>query len=185
MSLGIFSIDLAALINSLSDLIEVADPDPAQFETSLEKAEDVLQSVTATETIIDDVLMAAALSSAVTSVIAAAETAVKNEPDGQSAAPPKTAAQKKSAPLDEETRREIERLIKSLQTSVVHNYKSSDIIDETVSLNTIANFPKRKTGEEPGERRDAAAERKKSDERRLEMLRAELRRAMLRNNSSV
>lgn len=183
MSLGIFSFDLAAIIYSLSSFIATDDPQTAAaVEMSLYKTEEVLQIAAASETVIDDVMMAAALSSAVTSVISEAakkESPTDKTPVSKPATPPKNT-------LDEETRKEIERLIKSLQTSVIHNYQSTDMIDESVSLTTVSDFAKRRQPREDSDDRKETIERqKKTDEHRLEMLREELRRAIMRNNSDV
>jgi hypothetical protein len=186
MSFGIFSFDLAAIINSLSNLIEIGETESASASSkiSLEKTEDVLQNVTATDSIIDDVLMAAALTSAVTPIVSATETA-KTESSNEKTTTSKPAARVPSATLDEETRKEIERLIKSLQISVVHNYKSTDIIDESVALKTVANFPKRKPRDESDDKKEAARQPHKSEEQKLERLREELKKAILRNNAGV
>jgi len=180
MSLGIFSFDLAALINSLSDFIGTSQPEniPANLETTLDKTEDVLQNSNATaDTKIDDILMAAALESTITSVISSEN--IKNP------APP-TSTSKPPVPistLDEETKKEIERLIKSLQTSVIHNYQSSDIIDETVSLNNTRNFPRRNFRED-SENKGVERERK-NEEHKLELLREELKKSIMKNNADV
>jgi len=179
MSLGIFSFDLAALINSLSNFIEISEQEniPSNLETTLDKMEDVLQNSTVTDSKIDDILMAAALESTITSVISN-ETA-KNPA-------PLTSTSKPLVPistLDEETKKEIERLIKSLQTSVIHNYQSTDIIDETVTRNNTRNFPRRKF-QEDSENRGIEQERKR-EERKLELLREELKKSIMKNNSDV
>jgi low affinity Fe/Cu permease len=183
MSLGIFSFDLAALINSLSNFINISQPETvsADLETTLDKTEDVLQNSTATTTAadskIEDILMAAALDSTITSVISTENT--KNPA-------PLTSTSKPLVPtvtLDEETKKEIERLIKSLQTSVVHNYQSTDIIDETVSLNNTRNFPRRNFRED-SENKGAERERK-SEEHKLELLREELKKSIMKSNSDV
>jgi hypothetical protein len=183
MSLGIFSFDLAAIIDSLSNFIEFDEPESttASGEVSLDKTEDVLQNANAAAAIIDDVLVAAALNSAVTAVITSAETAKKEIPTVKITPPVRTPAVK----LDEETRREIERLIKSLQTSVIHNYQSTDIIEEAVSLNNVANFPERKLREDSDDRREAVEQQKKREEHKLDLLREELKKAILKNNSDV
>jgi len=186
MSLGIFSFDLAAIINSLSNFIDTGEPEIAlaNSESSLAQTADVLQNAAAAESIIDDVLMAAALNSAVTAVISTTKISPKEnsqEKNTSSKSPVRTP----SVTLDAETRTEIERLIKSLQISVVHNYKSTDIIDETVSLNTVANFPHRKLREEPRERNEAVVQQKKREDFKLELLREELKKAILKNNSDV
>ena len=182
MSLGIFSFDLAAIINSLSNFIATDDASAAAaVEMSLYKTEDVLQMAAASDTLIDDVLMAAALTNAVTSVIS---EAAKRESSTESPAVQKTPARAAGA-LDEETRKEIERLIKSLQTSVIHNYKTTDMIDESVSLTTVSNFARRNLREDTDDRKESTERQKKSDEQRLETLREELKRAILKNNSDV
>jgi len=184
MSLGIFSFDLAAIIDSLSNFIEFDEPESttASGEVSLDKTECVLQNANIAAAIIDDVLVAAALNSAVTAVITSAETAKKEIPTVKITPPPvRTPAVK----LDEETRREIERLIKSLQTSVIHNYQSTDIIEEAVSLNNVANFPERKLREDSDDRREAVEQQKKREEHKLDLLREELKKAILKNNSDV
>ena len=183
MSLSIFSFDLAALINSLSNFIEITEAGnpPVNLETTLEKVEDVLQNSTASaESALDDVLMAAALNSTITSVMTAAEPVKKENPPAKTPAVPV-----RVSTLDEETRKEIERLIKSLQTSVTHNYRSSDIIDESVSLNRVANFPQRVLRENSEKKNENAEQDRKREAQKIELLREELKRAMLRNNSGV
>lgn len=183
MSLGIFSFDLAALINSLSNFIETSEQEniPANLETTLDKMEDVLQNSTATtDSKIDDILMAAALEGTITSVIT--ENAKKENPAPLTSTS-KPPVRVPTVALDEETRKEIERLIKSLQTSVIHNYRSSDIIDETVSLNNARNFPHRNFRED-SENKGVEQERKR-EERKLELLRDELKKSIMKNNSDV
>jgi len=182
MSLGIFSFDLAALINSLSDFIEISEQEtaPANPETTLDKTEDVLQNSTAAaDSKINDILMAAALESTITTVISAENT--KNPAPLSSTTKPIVLVP--TVTLDEETRKEIERLIKSLQTSVIHNYQSTDIIDETVSLNNARNFPRRNLRED-SENKGIEQERK-SREYKLELLREELKKSIMKNNSDV
>jgi low affinity Fe/Cu permease len=183
MSLGIFSFDLAALINSLSNFIDISQPEtiPADLETTLDKTEDVLQNSTATaaHSKIDDILMAAALESTITSVISTEST--KNPAPLSSTSKPLVP----TVTLDEETKKEIERLIKSLQTSVVHNYQSTDIIDETISLNNARNFPRRNFREDSESKKEGVRQERKSEEHKLEMLREELKKSILKNNSDV
>jgi len=183
MSLGIFSFDLEALISSLSCYFETAEPEPlpAGDETSLEKTEDVLEGVFAAEAKINDSLMAAAINSTVTSVMAT-ET-VKNP--APSSPTTKTPVRVPSPTLDERKKKELEDLIRSLQTSIVHNYRSTDIIDEMVSLNNVANFPKREIPKDLENSSDKLREQRKLEDRKLENLRDELRRAMIKNNSDV
>lgn len=186
MSLGIFSFDLAALINSLSNFIDISEQESASsnLETTLDKTEEVLQNSTAaaaTDSKIDDIMMAAALNSTITSVISAENTKKENPA-------PLSSTSKTIVPavtLDEETRKEIERLIKSLQTSVVHNYQSTDIIDETVSLNNARNFPRRNFREDSENKKEDARQQRKSEEHKLELLREELKKSIMKNNSDV
>lgn len=182
MSLGIFSFDLAALINSLSNFIETSEQEtiPANLETTFDKMEGILQNSIATaDSKIDDILMAAALDSTITSIISAENT--KNPAPLSSTSKPLVPA----VTLDEETRKEIERLIKSLQTSVVHNYQSTDIIDETVSLNNARNFPRRNFREDSENKKEGARQERKSEEHKLELLRDELKKSIMKNNSDV
>ncbi len=184
MSLGIFSYDLAALINSLSNFIETTEQEniPANLETTLDKMEDVLQNSTlATDSKIDDILMAAALESTITSVIVTENTKKENPAPLTSTSKPPVRVP--TVTLDEETKKEIERLIKSLQTSVIHNYQSTDIIGETVSLDNARNFPRRNFREDT-ENKGVEQERKR-EERKLELLRDKLKKSIMKNNSDV
>lgn len=182
MSLGIFSFDLAALINSLSNFIDISEPEtaPVNPETTLDKTEDVLQNSTASaaDSKIDDILMAAALNSTITTVISVENT--KNPAPLSSTSKPPVPVP--AVTLDEETRKEIERLIKSLQTSVIHNYQSTDIIDETVSLNNTRNFPRRNFREDSEK---GVEQERRSEEHKLELLREELKKSIMKNNSDV
>lgn len=185
MSLGIFSFDLAALINGLSNFLEAADTEnpPLNSETPIDKVEDVLQNATAfAESALDDVLIAAVLNSTITSVMTTADTVKKENPPAKPTIVP---VRQPTAGLNEETRREIERLIKSLQTSVTHNYRSSDIIDEAVSLSRVANFPHREFRDNSDKQNEVAEQDRKREAQKLERLRDELKKAMLKNNSGV
>lgn len=178
MSLGIFSFDLAALIRSLENCFHAGETENGTLDSTLEKIESAREN--AAVTAVEEVVIAAALNSAVRSVLAATEKAPQAKP-----VPKKTPFRATAAGLGEETRKEIERLIKSLQASVIHNYKASDIIDEAISLNGCANFPKR-TGRENSERKIEAIENdRRREERRLKMLRDELQKAVFRNNTCV
>ena len=184
MSLGIFSFDLMALINSLSNFIETSETEniPVNLETTLANTEDILQNSTAAGDIkIDDILMAAALDSAITSVISAENIKKENPAPSVSASKPVVP----KSTLDEETRKEIERLIKSLQTSVIHNYQSSDIIDETVSLNNIRNFPRRNLREDSENQKEGIEHERKREVHKLELLREDLKKLIMKNNSDV
>jgi hypothetical protein len=187
MSLGIFSFDLAAIINSLSNFIDNPEQfadEPINSNPSLDVTADILQNTTAAESVIDDILMATALNNVVTSVILQTEN-IKKESANTKNSMPKPAIRIPSITLDDETKREIEQLIRTLQTSVIHNYQSSDIIDETVSLNNVANFPKKEIPTEPENNTDKIQEEKKRAENKLQLLRDELKKAMLKNSSEV
>jgi hypothetical protein len=185
MSLGIFSFDLAALIDSLSCYIDFTEPEvfPAENEISLENAEEILQNTTAGDPKIDEFLMETALSSTVTSVIST--QTVKKENPAPLSSTTKPLAPVTSPTLDDKKRKQLEELIKSLQTSIVHNYRSSDIIDETVSLNNVTNFPKREIPKDTENKPEKLREERKREDRKLENLRDELKRAMFRNNIDV
>lgn len=180
MSLGIFSFDFAALIRSLENRIDSGSAEVAPLDETLENIENALEKMARDATAAAEALISAVLNSAVTPVIAAAE---KTPPANHVQKAPATRAG--AVKLDEETRKEIERQIKSLQTSVIHNYKTTDIIDEAVSLNSVANFPKPNGREKADRKAEAFENERKRDERKLEMLRDELKRAVLKNNSSV
>lgn len=182
MSLGIFSIDLAAIIRSLSEFVTLADQTgaPPDIASAIDEVENLLQTASESDKKIDDVLIAAALEQTITSVLATADDKTK-KPSTVVSPPPKPTQNQ----LDEETRLEIERLIRSLQTSVVHNYRSSDIIDESVSLERVQRFPRRRENEdsEGGDRRRTDDRRR--DEIRMQALRDEFKREMLKSNSAV
>jgi hypothetical protein len=177
MSLGIFSFDLAAMIDSLSNFLDLAATSPDESRSSLDKTEEVLQN--ASVEAIDGALMAA-INSANASVVS--EILKKENLTEKTISNP--AVRSLPVTLDEETRREIERLIKSLQTTVMHGYQSTDIIEETVACSNVVNFPRRKTSEDP-ENTEEFVERRKTETRKLEVLREELKRAMMKNNSEV
>jgi hypothetical protein len=186
MSLGIFSFDLAALIGSLSNFIQNSEQEnlSANFETALDKTESVLQNSTNfADSKIDDILMAAALNSTISSVIST-ETTKKEDPAPLSSTS-KIPVHSSPATLGEETRKEIERLIKSLQTSVIHNYQTTDIIDETVSLDNARNFPRRNLRENSENKKEEVVRERKSAENKLERLRAELKKSIMKNNPNV
>jgi hypothetical protein len=187
MSLGIFSFDLAAIINSLSNFIGTTEQfadEPVANESSLDKTTDILQNSPVAGSAITDILMADALKNVVTSIISQTEP-VKKETANPKIATPKPAIRIPSVTLDDETKKEIERLIRSLQTSVIHNYQSTDIIDENVSLNNVANFPRREIPKDTENKADKIQEEKKREEGKLQSLRDELKKAMLKNNSEV
>lgn len=87
--------------------------------------------------------------------------------------------------LDEDTRRIIDELIRSLQLSVVHSYQSTDIIGEDVTLNTLSNSAKANKIREKDNREQGVTEEKRRIDRKSEEMRAELRRAILKNNTKV
>lgn len=186
MSLGIFSFDLGAIIRSLSSYIDGTTqqtlPPPAELKTTLDKIEDVLEKTSDTK--MDEALAATAIDNAVTSLITSDKD--KKEIVSPKETQPSVPLPPARITFDEATRKEIERLIKSLQTSVAHNYRSSDIIDEDVSLRRVANVPVRNQREEENSvEKDRAAQDRKRDQQKLEQLRDELKKAMLKNNSEV
>lgn len=87
--------------------------------------------------------------------------------------------------LDEETRRIIDELIRSLQLSVVHSYQSTDIIGEDVMLNTLSSSAKANKVREKDNREQSVTEEKRRTDRKTEEMREELRRAILKNNTKV
>jgi len=87
--------------------------------------------------------------------------------------------------LDEETRRIIDELIRSLQLSVVHSYQSTDIIGEDVMLNTLSDSAKANKVREKDNREQSITEEKRRTDRKTEEMREELRRAILKNNTKV
>lgn len=184
MSLGIFSFDLEALMNSMSWYFEITEPEesPVENEVSLENAEEILEKMMVSDSKSVDVLMETALNNTVTSVISA-QTAKEAAPTSSTSkpAPPQVTVPK----INEKARKELEDLLRSLQTSIIHNYRSSDIIDETVSLNNVANFPKREIPKDLDNNTEKIRDERKQQERKLELLRDDLKKAMLRNNSGV
>lgn len=87
--------------------------------------------------------------------------------------------------MDEETRRMIQEIIRSLQLSVVHTYQSTDIIGEGVTLNNLSNSAKANKLRESENRDQPVREEKRRADRKTEEMREELRRAMLKNNAKV
>lgn len=87
--------------------------------------------------------------------------------------------------LDEETRRIIDELIRSLQLSVVHSYQSTDIIGEDVMLNTLSSSAKANKVREKDNREQSVTEEKRRTDRKTEEMREEIRRAILKNNTKV
>lgn len=184
MSLGIFYFDLEAFINSFSQLIENAETEPVVGDPTLEKIEETLQNLAESDSKFDDVLMATALKNTVTSVLKS-ETTKKESPKPALPAPTSVLPPLRLAAPGEEKRQEIERLLKSLQTSVIHNYRDADIAAEEVSLKTVTNFPKGQILREKDDKSDKTLDERKREELKLEKLREELKRARLRSESGV
>jgi hypothetical protein len=185
MGLGIFSFDLAAMIGGLPKFIEAPDPEipPPTNEVSPDAAEEIPQNASVAAFVIDDEMTAAALGRTVTFVIAAPEIDKKQGP----APLPPTTYSTARAPLktDEEIQKEIECLIKSLQTSVIHNYKVTDMIDENSSIERTAKFPKRELREDRENKKESAEQEKKMEDRKSELLREEFKRLKLKKISNV
>lgn len=200
MALGIFTFDFAALINSLAHIIDPAEPEipaapaPPADGTSLAQTAEVLQDAAAAgadaEKILDDILLATALSNAVVTTISPDEILKKenkpqtNPPPGDDSSlvtitllPPPILTGKEDEAL--------RQLIRSLQTSVIHSYQSTDIISENFSHNIVSNCLQKDALDDSESKPDNLLEEKKRNELRLRELQEELRRAMLRNNSSV
>jgi hypothetical protein len=183
MSLGIFSFDLQALIDSLSNYFSSTEPftdPPVINESSLDITAEILQNTTKSDAKSDEISMANALNNAVTSIILLTEPMKKTTAEPVIPPPKPT-----PVTLDDETRKEIEQLIRSLQTSVIYNYQSTDIIDETVSLNNVANFPHREIPKDAEKSAEKLQEEKKRIENKLQLLRDDLKKAMLKNNTGV
>jgi hypothetical protein len=193
MSLGIFSFDLQALINSLTNMINTIQTDvaPANENTSLDRTTEVLQNTTVTDGKIDEAQMATALENVITTVMLSAENAKKEPVDtkttvsNSTVVAPKPLIKPMPVTLDDKTKTEIEELIKSLQTSVIHNYQSTDIIDESVSLNNIVNFKSKNIFDDSDDKKDNVQEQKKREEIKLQLLQDELKKARMKNNSEV
>ena len=198
MGLSIFSFDLAALINSLSqaaDAIEsVIDAPPLVFPTEpaplpTSAAAVIKAEETTTEAIIEDILLAASVSQAALSIISPDEALKKAPPAAEStpvpAVPTPVAAPKPAAPkpLDEEYKKALEALIRSLQTSVVHAYQSADMINESVALKTLSDATRRSAPTAFETVSDRTGDEKKRREQKLDALRDELKKAMLKEQA--
>ena len=179
MSLGIFSFDLAALINSLSDIIDIANDNAASTEvkTSLDKAADILQSAIVQNSETSDAQMATALNSAVTSVITTLENSKNTD---QKTIPTNRDLPPSKVQLDAETKREIERIIQSLQTSVTYSYQSTDSINDNVYRNNVNNFQKKQIPQDL-EHKEVESE-KRRQQLKTDLMQEELKKAIFKHN---
>ncbi|HQU86273.1 MAG TPA: hypothetical protein PKY59_24300, partial [Pyrinomonadaceae bacterium] len=87
--------------------------------------------------------------------------------------------------LDEATRRMIEEIARSLQTSVIHSYQSTDIIDEGFSQTNLANSAKANSVRKSENSDQTIKEEKRRADRKNEEMREELRRARFKNSGKV
>jgi hypothetical protein len=181
MSLGIFSFDLAALINSLSDIINIANDKvaPAEVKTSLDKAADILQTAIVKHSEASDAQMATALNSAVTSVITTLETGKNTD---QKPTPTNPEPLPSKVQLDDETKREIERIIQSLQTSVNFSYQSTDLINDSVYRNNVNNFLKNEMPKESDRKNTEVENEKKQQQVKENKMQEELKKAIFKHN---
>jgi hypothetical protein len=202
MALNIFSFDLAALINSVANIINSPAPEvlpmtgSSAVDASLAKTTEVLKNSSEAEEIIDDLLMTAAMTNAVTPPVSPDEIfnrenqTIDNSSSDDNSAPsiddPLVTISINPPPIlsgnEDEAMRQ---LIRSLQTSVMHSYQSTDIIHENVSHNNVANCLKKDDLDDSENKPDNLQEEKRRNEIRLEKLREELRRAILKNNSNA
>lgn len=182
MGLNIFSFDLTELINSFSDFgwfsneNECAEKFSAP-ETALDSVEETPPRA-AIDSITDKILSAAIANATASSVksdeILKTAVNIKN--------PPSNRAHNHAHTEEQKT---IEELIELLQTTVIHSYKSSDIAGENVSLNTVAAFFKKKYQTDFESNQTKLSEDQKREQAKLERMRDELKKAILKNNASV
>lgn len=185
MGLSIFSFDLAALINSLSQIMDSGAADEQIISDIIELAEAVelaapeINSVMdfSNDSMIEEILLATTISNAVIQTVAPEEVKEKPVSKVKKETPVKTPIT--SIADDEEYKKAIEQLIRSLQTSATYSYQSADIINEKVSLKNIANFPRRKNNSDNEKTRETLREETKSREAKLEKLRDELKKARM------
>lgn len=178
MSLSIFSFDLAALIHSLSNLGNLPEEEITEImqspEVSLNSTTEVLAATAEiSDSIIDDILLATAISNAAVSLNSSDEIPKKEiaEPKKTTSVPPVPIANSS----DEEYKKAIEELIKSLQTSVIHSFQGSDIINETVSLKTAADVLKKRPSTDRRDESEKAAEERKKQELKFRQLKEDLK----------
>ncbi len=191
MGLSIFSFDLASLINNLTQFAETIEEDalpiveqPAAplFLSPDPTARPTTSAETTAEAIIEDILLAAVVTSAAMTTVSP-DAILKKESEA-AAAPAKTVLPANTAAaVDEEYRKAIEQLIRSLQTSVVHSYQSVDIVNESVSLKTVANVPRDQAKPAFEYESERTEDERKRKEDKLRALREEFKRSMLKNNS--
>jgi hypothetical protein len=201
MALNIFSFDLAALINSVANIINSPAPEvlpttgPAP-DASLAKTTEILRNSSEAEEIIDDLLMTAAMTNAVTPRISPDEILKrenKSLDNSSSGDDPSLGADDSLVTISvipppiysDDEDEVIRQLIRSLQTSVMHSYQSTDIIHENVSLNNVTNCLKKDGSDDSENKPGNLQEEKRRNELRLEKLREELRRTILKNNTNA
>lgn len=186
MGLSIFSFDLAALINSLSQVVGNADEqiisDIIELAEAIELAAPEINMETdfSNDSMIEEILLATTISNALIQTVSPGE--VKEKPTSKPKNEAPVIAPITSIADDAEYKKAIEQLIRSLQTSATYSYQSTDIINEKVSLKSITNFPRRKNSSDSEKNSDALKEENKKREAKLEKLRDELNKARIRQH---
>lgn len=179
MGLNIFTFDLQALINSLGDFFTIPDDDSAENFLIPDEAPpaptDEMPPIAAIDSITSKILLSAAASDAAMNSIKPIEI-IKSAPLRTENSSPKTASARSRA----EDQKNMQELIKLLQTTVAHSYKSSDVVGGIVSFNTNNAFFK-KNPEINFENDPVKLSEQKREQIRLEQKREELKKALLKN----
>lgn len=184
MSLGIFSFDLNAWLDSLERYLDSTNE--ATLAEELPPIESTFDFDAPSSELFDEAAIKQALESAVTPILVPTDSLTQKPPETVKETikpapmtPSVLAVQPVVTPrpsLSPEARIEFERMMRTLQTQVVANYRDVDIADQDFGRRYVEDFPRRKpTGE------DEAAEVRRNDMRRdderAERLRSELIRA--------
>ncbi len=187
MGLSIFSFDLAALINSLSQITGTTEEEIISdiielSETPAMNASEILpEAIFSDEKLIQEILLATTVTSALIQTPSPDEIKENKVVKETKPAPVSTTAN----PVDEEYKKAIEELIRSLQTSVTYSYKSTDIINEKVSLNEISGLSRKNNDSDREKPAETLREDNKRRELNLEKLRDELKKARLKTNAGL
>lgn len=193
MGLSINSFDLMALIESLQSLIPNEPETPMtdllnDSSPASEKLTEILEDTAPSFAISEEVLQAAIDNIALRNSSAPVSEVILD--DTQTSTILSTQMTPMLPPLinskmDEEMRRAIQEIIRSLQTSVIHSYQSSDIIGEDFSLNNLSNSAKANRVKEAEDGEQSVKEEKRRAERKNEDMREDLRRAIFKNRNQV
>lgn len=193
MGLSINSFDLMALIESLQSLIPNEPETPMtdllnDSSPASEKLTEILEDTVPSFAISEEVLQAAIDNIALRNSSAPVSEVILD--DTQTSTILSTQMTPMLPPLinskmDEEMRRAIQEIIRSLQTSVIHSYQSSDIIGEDFSLNNLSNSAKANRVKEAEDGEQSVKEEKRRAERKNEDMREDLRRAIFKNRNQV